>query len=128
MDIVKIIGIGLAGTVAAVILKEYKPIFALSIGAITATIMFILMLDRITYIFDVVNMIATRLSISADYIAIIIRIIGISYIARFGTELCRDAGQNSIAQKIELAGKVMIVVASIPILTAVLNLLVGILP
>lgn len=124
----RIIGIGLSGAVAALILKEYKPVFSVCIGCTTAMIIFLLLLGQINYIFDTVGTIAARLSLQTEYLKIIIRIIGIAYVARFGSEICRDAGQNAIAQKIEMAGKVMIVVTSIPVLTAVLNLLIGILP
>lgn len=128
MDILQIIGIGLSGAVTALVLKEYKPLFAVCIGMLTAMVIFASLLRYISYIFDAVHMIAARLSVNDSYITVLIRIIGIAYLSRFGSEICRDAGQNVIAQKIELAGKIMIVVTSMPILTAVLNLLVGILP
>lgn len=128
MDILQIIGLGLAGAVAALVLKEYKPVFAVCIGAITALLIFLSLLQYISYVFDTIHIIAARLSVDDSYIALIIRIIGIAYAARFGSAVCRDAGQNAIAQKIELAGKIIIVVTSIPVLTAVLNVLIGILP
>ncbi len=128
MDMIQIIGIGISGTVAAIILKEYKPAYALCVAAITATVIFFLMLSEISYIFEVIRTISGRIDLDGHYIGTIIRIIGIAYVAQFGTEICRDAGQNTIAQKIELAGKILIVTASIPLLTAVLNLLIGILP
>lgn len=128
MDILQIIGIGLSGAVTAFVLKEYKPLFAVCIGMLTAMVIFASLLRYISYVFDAVHMIAARLSVNNSYITVLIRIIGIAYLSRFGSEICRDAGQNVIAQKIELAGKIMIVVTSMPILTAVLNLLVGILP
>ncbi len=125
---IKIFGIGLTGAVVSLILKEYKPVFAVCTGCLSTLVIFIMLLPKISYVLDVAGMIAGRMSIEAEYIQIIIRIIGITYLAGFGSELCRDAGQNAIAKKIELAGKIIIVVASIPILTAVLNLLTGILP
>ena len=128
MEIVKLIGIGLSGAVAALVIKEHKPALAFCIGCSTATIIFLCLLEKIRYVLDTVIMIAGRLSFDTAYISIIIRIIGIACITRFGSELCRDAGQNAIAQKLELAGRIMIVVTSMPILTAVLNLLIGVLP
>ncbi len=128
MDIIKIIGIGLSGGVLALVLKEYKPVFSVAVGCTTAIIIFLMLLQQISYVFDVVNLIAQRLSVNTEYIKIIIRIIGIAYLARFGSELCRDAGQNAIAQKIDFAGRIIIIVTSFPILTAVLNLLIGVLP
>ena len=128
MDIVKIIGIGITGAVTAILLKEYKPVFAVCAGIMTAAFLFLSVLSEISYILDVISAVSGSLSISTDYIRILVRIIGISYLTHFGCDICRDAGQNAIAQKINLAGKVMIVAASIPVFTAVLNLLLGILP
>ena len=128
MNIMQIVGIGISGALISVILKEYKPVYAMCVGIVTAGVIFYFLLSEIYYIFQVVQTISDRLSIDSDYISIVIRLIGLAYVSRFGSDLCRDAGQNAIAQKIELAGKIMLVATSIPIITAVLNLLTGILP
>ena len=124
----KILGIGFAGALSALSVKEYKPDLALCIGCATAVTIFLALLSQIGYVIDLVSLLASHLAVDTEYIGIILRIIGISYLTRFGSALCHDAGQQAISQKIELAGRVMIVVTSIPILTAVLNLLIGILP
>ncbi len=125
---IKLIGIGVTGAVSAILLKEYKPVYAICIAIITSALIFLMTLSEIKYVFSVIDTISQRLSLNSEYIRTIIRIIGFSYLSRFGSEICRDAGQNAIAQKIEFAGKVMIIATSIPILTSVLNLLIGILP
>jgi len=58
----------------------------------------------------------------------ILKIIGIAYIAEFGAEVCKDAGEGAIASKIELAGKVIIIVLAAPIITSLLDLIVEIMP
>lgn len=128
MDIVKIIGLGIAGAVAALVLKEYKPAFALCVGGLTAVIISVLLLNQIGYVLDLVSMLSNYLAVDTAYIRTVLRIIGISYVTHFGSALCADAGQKLIAQNIELAGRVLIVVTSVPVLIAVLNLLIGILP
>ena len=128
MDMIILIGIGVTGAVSAILLKEYKPVYAVCIAIITSVLIFLMTLSEIKYVFSVIDTISQRLSLNSEYIRTIIRIIGFSYLSRFGSEICRDAGQNAIAQKIEFAGKVMIIATSIPILTSVLNLLIGILP
>ena len=128
MNMMQILGLGICGALLCVLLKEYKPVYAVCVGMMTGAILFFYMLSEISYIMDVIHLISSRLSLESGYINIIIRIIGIAYLARFGSDICRDAGQNTIAQKIELAGKVTIVSLSIPLLTSVLNLLIGILP
>ncbi len=62
------------------------------------------------------------------FLETILKIIGIAYIAEFGAQVTRDAGQDSIASKIELAGKVLIMVMAIPIITVMIETIIQILP
>ncbi len=128
MEIVKIIGVGIVGAMAALIVKEYKPSLAIPVSIITAVLLFLMVLSQIEYVFSVINQIAAKLNINTEYILTIIRIIGVAYLSQFGSEVCRDAGQNAVAAKVELAGKVLIVVMSLPVLITLMNLLIGLLP
>lgn len=127
MDIFKIIAVGICGAVFSLVIKEYKPSLAIGVTVISAFCLLFAIFGQINYIFDVVRIISSKLSVDNEYIEIILKITGVSYLARFGTEICRDAGQNAIAANIEIAGKIIIVVMSIPILIAVMNLMVGLL-
>jgi stage III sporulation protein AD len=61
------------------------------------------------------------------YITTILKVIGIAYLADFGAQLCKDAGESAIAAKIELGGKILILLLAIPILTALMELILKIL-
>ncbi|MCX5545920.1 stage III sporulation protein AD, partial [Paraburkholderia sp. CNPSo 3076] len=73
-----------------------------------------------------------RLSINAHvnmiYVETILKIIGIAYIAEFGAQITKDAGQGAIASKIELGGKVLILSMAIPILTVIIETIISMLP
>ena len=58
----------------------------------------------------------------------VLKIIGIAYIAEFGAQVTRDAGQGSIAAKIELAGKVLILIMAIPIINVIIETIVKFFP
>ncbi len=72
--------------------------------------------------------IAKSANMNMMYLQTILKIIGIAYIAEFGAQIAKDAGQAAIASKIELAGKVLILVLAIPILTAVIEMVLSLLP
>ena len=127
MNIFKITALSVCGAILALILKEYKPPFAICIGIICAIIIFFEILQQINYIFVSASVVASQLSINPEYMETIIKITGVSCISRFGTEICRDAGQNAIAATLELAGKIIIVVLSLPVLFSVINLILGLL-
>lgn len=71
---------------------------------------------------------ATNANLNMVYVETILKIIGIAYIAEFGAQITRDAGQGAIAAKIELAGKVLILVMAIPILTVLIETIISLLP
>ncbi|MNJ03061.1 Stage III sporulation protein AC/AD protein family protein [compost metagenome] len=62
------------------------------------------------------------------YLKTVLKIIGIAYIAEFGAQIVRDAGQESIASKIELAGKVLILVLAIPIISIIIETVMKLMP
>lgn len=128
MDIVKIVGMGLVATVMVVLLRQEKPEIAVQMSIVIGVIIFLMMLDKIAAVIDILKDLSRRANIEMVYMSTILKIIGISYIAEFGSQICKDAGSSATASKIELAAKVMIMVLSLPILIAVLDLILKIVP
>ncbi len=71
---------------------------------------------------------ADNANINLVYVQTILKIIGIAYIAEFGAQIAKDAGQGAIASKIELAGKVLIMIMAIPIISVIIETVIGLLP
>ncbi len=110
------------------ILKETRPEFTIFISLITGVIIFLALIPKLVYLLDVMRDLSQKVDIEIIYFSTILKIIGIAYIVEFGSQLCRDAGENSIAMKIEMAGKLSILVLSIPILLGLMELIMKILP
>jgi stage III sporulation protein AD len=128
MDISKILFLGLISVVLVVLLKDEKPEISIQISLAAGIIIFMLMLSKLTTVINAMQLLAIKLNIDVIYLNIILKIIGISYLTSFGVELCKDSGQSSIGSKIELAGKIFIIVISIPILMAVMDLIMKLIP
>ncbi len=128
MEIFKIVGIGLVATILAVVLRNQKPEISLQISIVTGLIIFILIITKLASVMEVLKSVAQKIDIDLVYITTIFKIVGIAYIAEFGAQVCRDAGEGAIASKIEFAGKVLIMVLAIPILVSLLNLVVKLIP
>ena len=116
MDIFKIVGLGIAAAILAVFIKNWRAEVAVQISLVAAAIIFIAILPYIKTLFSMFSDISNQIGLDAKYITLILKVIGIAYVAQFGAELCRDAGEASIASKIELGGKVIIVTLSMPLL------------
>lgn len=128
MEIFQIAGIGIVATILVVILKETKPEFALYISIVTGIIIFSMILNKLVYVVDILRVLSTKANIESIYFSTILKIIGIAYITEFSAQISRDAGEDSIAMKMELGGKVLIMVLAIPILLALMDLIIKILP
>lgn len=128
MEIVQIIGIGLVSTVIMIILRKQRPEIAVLAGIAAGALMFLLIAAKLSAVVDLLEEYAARADIRPMYFSAVLKITGIAYIAEFGAEICRDAGEGAIAAKIELAGKVIIVTLAIPIITSLLDLVLKIMP
>ncbi|MDD9149293.1 stage III sporulation protein AD [Sporolactobacillus sp. CQH2019] len=128
MDILQIVGLGLAVTFLVLILKERSPVFALLLSLIAGIIIFIMLVDQIQLILNMLSKMAETAHLNNVYVATILKIIGVAYISDFGAEIAKDAGQGALAGKIELAGKVVILVMAIPILTAIVETVMNLMP
>lgn len=128
MDIIKIIGIGLISLIIIVILKQYKPEFAMYVSLLAGVLIFLLVATKISGIIEVLKSIANKASIDSEFIALLIKITGIAILTEFAVSICKDSGETAIANKVDLGGKVIIMSMSIPIMSSLLETIIKILP
>lgn len=128
MEIIQIVGLGLIVTILTLIIKEQKPMFAFLLAAFTGILIFLFLIGKISSVIQVLEDLAQKSSINMVFLKTILKIIGVAYIAEFGAQIVRDAGQESIASKIELSGKVLIMVMAIPIITVIIETVMKLLP
>ncbi|MGC5324410.1 stage III sporulation protein AD [Brevibacillus sp. SYSU BS000544] len=128
MEIVQIVGLGLIATILAIVVKEQKPIFAFLIAIVSGIIIFYFLIDKISDVIRVLERLAVQADLNLVFLETILKIIGIAYIAEFGAQVTRDAGQGAIASKIELAGKVLILILAVPIVQIIIETIIHLLP
>ena len=128
MDIIKIIGIGLIALIIIVILKQYKPEFAIYVSLGAGILIFAIIAGKISGIIDILKSLANKTSINNNFLVLLIKITGIAILTEFAVSVCKDSGENAIASKVDLGGKVIIMSMSIPIMSSLLETIIKILP
>lgn len=128
MEIFQIVGIGLTGAVLAVYVKESNREIAVLISLVTGLVLFIYALSQVGVVISVLAELATRANINLYYLTIVLKIMGIAYIAEFGAQICRDAGEGSTATKIEFAAKILVMILALPIIMALMESVLRLLP
>ncbi|MBB6454230.1 stage III sporulation protein AD [Salirhabdus euzebyi] len=128
MEIFQIVSFGVLAGILSIIVKDQNSGIAFFIAIFTGIVIFIILIQYLSDIFQMLTYITSKANINFMYIETILKIIGIAYIAEFGAQITRDAGLNSIASKIELAGKIFILFLAVPILTAVVETILSFIP
>ncbi len=125
MELLKIVLIGIVFSVIIIIIKQIKPEFSPIILIAASCVILAHIIQYIGNIVLDIDNIITQTGINKDLFVIILKIIGIGYLVEFGAGICNDSGNQSIADKIILAGKIIILSVSMPIISNLLNTIVG---
>ena len=120
---VKICLIGITAIIIIALIKIYKPEFTVEVTLCASIIMLYFIVENLKYGFDFISEIYGGLTYGREYFPVILKVLGIAYITEFASAICQDAGEKSIAGKIELAGKVAIFFAALPVFVSLLDLL-----
>jgi len=128
MDIVQIVGVALVATMLIILVKKQNSEIGTLLSITGGILLFLMIIPSLMTVIGVVTNISNSIDSRLDHINIVLRILGVAYIAEFGSNICTDAGEKAIAQKIDLSGKVLIMVMSAPIIVSFLHLIVDILP
>ena len=127
-DMIKIIGIGLISLILIIIIKQYKPEFALYVSLIAGIIILYLALDKVSNIINLLKKICESSGVNSEFLEILIKMTAIAYLAEYAISICKDAGEGAIASKVELGSKAIIISMSIPIIYNLLEVILNILP
>ena len=127
-EIIKIVGIGLIALVIAIIIKQYRPEYAIYVSIVAGILILVFTMSKITGIINLLKSISDKTYINKQFLSILLKITGIAIITEFAVSNCTDAGEKAIASKIEIGSKVIIIAMSIPIISSLLELIIEILP
>lgn len=121
MQWIQYIGIGLIGMILAVLFRQHKPEYAPLISLAAGLAVVFLLLGQLEPIFSQMEEILQQAGIGTEYIAVLLKSLGICYITQLAADTCRDAGESAIASKMELAGKITVMTLAVPYFTGMLQ-------
>ncbi|MFR8548949.1 MAG: SpoIIIAC/SpoIIIAD family protein [Lachnospiraceae bacterium] len=125
MNIIKIAVLGLTGVILGLFLANLKSPFSSLISIVTCMLIIFYSVTKLSGVFELLNTLSGYFSQQKDYFRILLKIIGITYVADFAGNICRDAGYAAIAGQIEIFGKISILAISSPIILALLETIYG---
>ena len=121
MDLFAICIAAVAATILAVTLKRYNPEISMLLAIGAGVIIFVLVLNQIPQALSQINTLLSRAGMPLQYGQVLFKALGICFLCQFSSDACKDAGQSALAFKVELAGKLMIVLLALPMLEDIIN-------
>ena len=126
MDIIKIAFFSLTALFFIIVIQQSRKDLAIIISLFVGVSIFVFIFGKFNAIILFLQEIALKANINTVYLNIVLKILAISYIASFCSEICKDACSNNIASKVEFGGKILILFLAVPILMAVLQSILNI--
>lgn len=125
MNVYVIVGLSAIIAVLSISLKKYSPEYSMLMIIMTGIFLIFNILKMLDPVFWEIKKLSANLGIFNEHIFILFKVLGVAFLTQFSSDTCIDAGQTSLASKIELAGKVLILSASLPLLKEVIDIIVS---
>ena len=124
-EIFKIVAFCIVSVCLILVIREQRSEIALLLTIFTSVSLLLIIVYKLEGVYQLLSTLIEKSGINKDFLAIIMKITIIAYVVEFGKNICQYASQSAIATKLEMAGKVIIVVLSLPVMTSLVNILVG---
>jgi len=128
VEIAQIVGLALVTAIMTLILRQERPVMAVLLSIAFSIIIFVLMMGKMAVILNLMKELISRAEVNYFFLATVLKILGVAYLGEFAAAICQDAGEGAIAKKVEFAAKIIIAVLALPIMVAILESLIRLLP
>ncbi|WP_027963412.1 stage III sporulation protein AD [Halalkalibacillus halophilus] len=128
MAFLQIISVIIVAAILIILVKEKNTSIAYLLSILTGTFVFLFVLMQLNEVFNAFQQLTTQINLSLLHLDTIFKVIGVAYITEFTSQLLRDANLNAIALKVEIVGKLFILLIALPILIAVMEVLIAFVP
>lgn len=128
MNILQIVSLGLVSAILITLLKQSKPEIAILLGVAVGIIIILSVADELYEVVLAFYNVAETSRVAAGVFTLVLKIVGIGYLAEFASNVCIDSGCKGVGDKILFAAKVVIMILALPVIKDLLALITGILP
>ena len=125
MQVIMVAVCGIAAVFLSLFVKGFRPEFGVYISMGVCVLIMILAADKFSDVVEQLMGIGEKVGMSANYWKVLMKMLGITYVSGFAADICRDSGHQAVANQIVVFGKLAVIASSIPILTAVLDTVMG---
>ena len=125
MSIFGIAALAMVAAFCAVALKKYSPEISIVIAIAAGAILLVSILSRTMPVVRSLQQLTDSIGLDPQYGVVLMKTIGICFLCQFTSDACKDAGQNALAAKVELAAKIAVLLLALPLMENILQMTAG---
>ncbi len=116
------IGLALVAATLALVLRQYRPEYALLVSLISSVVLLGAVVAGAAQVVESISGMAQAANLPGEFTQILFKALGICIVTQLASDTCKDAGENAIASKVETAGKIAVLVISLPLFTRLIEI------
>lgn len=128
MEIIHVVGFAVLAAIFIILIRQSRPEIGQLLSIAVGIIIVVYLLGYLKMVIDLITEMTLEAKINPLFLRTLLRVIGVAYLAEFGAQVCRDAGEGNIAAKIEFAGKIIILIMAMPILVSIMEGILNFIP
>ncbi len=125
MEIIKIVAIAIVCALLCAVLKQYKPEYAIVVQLAASVLILLLVASAMGDLINAIRELIDGSGINTGYLTLLLKALGVAILTQLAADACRDSGETALSNKVELAGKVTILLLCLPLVKAMIQLSAG---
>ena len=124
-DMIKVAAAVIAAAVCAVVVRRQAPELGLTLAVCAVAVILLFCSGALTAAIELMDKLTEAGGVSGQVVEPVVKTAGIAIITRLAADFCRDAQEGGLASAVELAGTAFALAAVLPLMSAVVDLLTG---
>ncbi len=125
MNIFIIVSFGIISAVLSLVLKQYKPEYSMFISLASGILIFISVIAAINPIIRYITELTENAGLGGMYAEVLLKSLAVCYLTQLASDCCKDAGETAIAGKLQIAGKIAVLIMALPIFKSITEIITG---
>ncbi|AUW93517.1 MAG: stage III sporulation protein AD [Sulfobacillus thermosulfidooxidans] len=126
--ILRLVSVGIIGTLLLVVVrderKELGVVLRLALGAALLLVLITPLAEVLSGFLKLVD----QARIRGLYLGLLLKVIGIAYLATFAAHIAYDSGEAGVGWRIEVGAKIVILALALPLVSAILQTVLKMIP
>ncbi len=122
MNIIALSAAAIIAATVCVVMRRYNSEYSMFVSIAFSAIIFAVILSAIAPVTNLIKELTEVSGINNEYIIILLKSLAVCYITQIASDCCKDSGEAAISSKIDFAGKIALLLISVPLFEGILGI------